>query len=111
MAETLPVSGEALRLIKRGYDQAVAGVEADLFWQAWPSLKEAIDALPDLRLWRHLPEEFRWTLVAQMQICGIPLPQEFLRKNQWLLDLKTDGKGKMLYEYGFDIERRKAPRQ
>ena len=119
MADVLPVTSAQVREIKHGFYSVVTHhkLDADLFWQAWPTLKAAIEALPNLDLWRHLPDEFRWTLVPQMQMARIPLPEDFLRINSWLLDLniymvkdKEGGMKPWKYDYGFEVERRNQPR-
>jgi len=105
-----------MRKLRQGYILAVSKVDAEAFWKAWPAFKAAIDALPGLDLWRGLPDEFRWTLVPQMMACGITLPVNFLRSNQWLLDpniyWKKNPKADVgwQFNYGFEIERRIKPR-
>lgn len=102
----VPLTDSQVRMIKQGFQASITnkGLDPDPFWQAFPSLKRAIDALPDLDLWKSLPDDFRFMLVPQMQINGIALPEDFLRKNQWLLDTRSG------YNYGFEIDRRKLPR-
>lgn len=109
---TLPLTDEQVLAIKRGMSRAIVahGVEESLFWQAFPVMHAAVLALPNLELWRNLFDEARWMLVPQMQMNGITLPEEFLRKNPWLLDLRTDDKGVLKYHYGFVVERRTLPR-
>ena len=120
----LPLSNDAIRTLKKGFDQCFAKhpeIDPLNFWAAWPSFREAIDALLELTKWRDLPDEFRYTLVAQMQTCGIHLPVDFLRAQTWLLDLEVypylfmdpDRPGHYKawhYDYGFEVERRKVPR-
>lgn len=103
----LPVTDNQVQTIRHGFLTAITGKGLDPipFWQAFPELKKAIDTLPDLELWKSLPEDFRFMLVPQMQINGMDLPEDFLRKHQWLLDLRSG------YDYGFEIDRRKLPRK
>ena len=112
-SDVLPVTVEEVNRIKSGFEHAFYNhpeVIPSEFWRAWPSLRHAIDALPHLGLWRNLAEEFRPLLVFKMQSVGVPLPEEFLRTNPWLLDLSTDSKGNRIHDYGFEVERRKLPR-
>jgi len=102
----LPVTDEQVQKIRKAFLDAIAkhGIDTHEFLEAFPALRDAIQALPFLEKWKALPDEFRYCLIPQMQTNNIPLPESFLRDNQGLLDFRSG------YNYGFVIERRRQPR-